>query len=94
MFFGYILQCADGSYYVGQTGDLARCVAEHHAGGNCAYTTPRRPLHLVWSQELVSAEEATVRKLQIKGWSRRKKEALIQGDVSKLQAAAKKVWCR
>ncbi len=85
---------ADGSYYVGQTGDLARRVAQHHAGGNCTYTTPRRPLRLVWSQELASAEEATARELQIKAWSRRKKEALISGDVLKLQAAAKKVWSK
>jgi hypothetical protein len=35
-FLTYILQCSDGSYYVGQTDDLDRRIGEHEAGGHCA----------------------------------------------------------
>ena len=28
----YILECADGSYYIGWTNDLPRRLAAHHAG--------------------------------------------------------------
>jgi len=88
-FFVYLLECADGSYYVGQTEDLDKRVAEHEAGGHCEYTSPRRPIRLVWFEKVVGGEEATSRELQIKGWSRRKKQALITGDLSDLRRAAR-----
>jgi predicted GIY-YIG superfamily endonuclease len=88
--FVYMLQCSDGSYYVGQTDDLDRRVAEHEAGGRCDYTSARRPVRLVWSQQMSTPEEATVRELQLKAWSRRKKEALISGDMNGLRTAARK----
>ena len=75
-FWVYMLECADGSYYVGQTDCLARRVAQHHAGDvpGC-YTFKRRPLALVWSQEFSSRAEALESERQIKGWSRAKKRA-------------------
>ena len=86
-FFAYMLQCADGSYYVGQ---LEKRVAEHHEGGRCAYTEPRRPVRLVWSQEFTARPEALAAELQIKNWSRAKKQALARGDFGELRRAAKK----
>jgi len=80
-FWVYILRCNDGSYYTGQTEDLETRIAQHVSGAmpEC-YTFKRRPLELVFSQEFPSREEALASERQIKGWSRRKKEAMIRGD--------------
>ncbi|MFI4918522.1 MAG: GIY-YIG nuclease family protein [Legionellales bacterium] len=44
------------------------------------YTSTRLPVTLVFSQACASREEALAAEHQIKGWSRRKKEALMQAD--------------
>ena len=89
-FFAYVLCCSDGSYYVGHTDDLARRVAEHNEGGKCRYTSGRRPVSLVWSQEFPTREEAKAAENQIKKWSRAKKQALVRRDFDLLQERAKK----
>ena len=89
-FFAYMLRCADGSYYVGHTEDLEKRLAEHAGGGKCAYTESRRPVQLCWSQEFASRSEALAAELQIKPWSRAKKQALVSGDPVALRRAAKK----
>lgn len=89
-FFVYILRCADGTYYTGHTDDLDRRMAEHHSGSCEGYTSLRRPVELVWSQEFPSRDEAIQRERQVKDWSRAKKEALIQGDWDKVSAEGKK----
>lgn len=90
VFLAYVLQCADGSYYVGHTDDMAKRVAEHHEGGKCTYTETRRPVQLVWSQEFATRAEALSAELQIKNWNRTKKQALVRGDFQELRRAAKK----
>ncbi|GAA4775354.1 hypothetical protein GCM10023219_23540 [Stakelama sediminis] len=79
-FWTYILRCADGRYYTGQTDDLERRVSEHHHGGFSDFTSRRRPVALVWSQEFPTRTEALEAERRIGGWSRAKKEALIRGD--------------
>ncbi len=91
-FFTYILRCSDRSYYVGHTDELERRLAEHETGATCGYTAARRPVQLVWFQEFLTREEAKAAEAQIKKWSRRKKEALIEGRMEKLRAAARKDW--
>jgi predicted GIY-YIG superfamily endonuclease len=92
-FFAYMLLCADDSYYVGHTDDLEYRIARHHEGAVLGYTTTRRPVRLVWSQEFPTREEALAAELKIKNWSRAKKDALIAGDFAALsQAAKKKDW--
>jgi len=83
-----MLRCADGSYYVGHTDDLERRVAMHEHGGVAGYTSTRRPVMLVWSQEFASREEALSAERQIKGWNRAKKEALIRDDWHEIQRLA------
>ena len=79
-FHVYILLCSDGSYYVGHTDDLAGRLGAHESGEFRGYTYRRRPVQLVFAEEFVSREDAFRCERQIKGWSRRKKEALIKGD--------------
>ena len=87
-FFVYLLRCADGSFYVGHTDDLAQRVAQHQAGEVAGYTHERRPVELAWSQETATREEALSAERRIKGWGRAKKEALVRGDWTAIQRHA------
>ncbi|MCX4187375.1 GIY-YIG nuclease family protein [Methylophaga sp. OBS4] len=89
-FWVYILQCADGSYYTGHTDNLEKHVYEHSEGiiSSC-YTYKRRPITLVFSQEVISRDEALQFEQQIKGWSRKKKEALMRGDWAEISRLAR-----
>ena len=85
-YYVYILRCADGSYYTGSTDDLSKRVGQHQDGATpTAYTFSRRPVELVWSEEVETYREALAHEKQIKGWSRAKKEALIRGDFEGIQ---------
>jgi predicted GIY-YIG superfamily endonuclease len=90
MFWVYVLQCADGSYYTGHTDDLEKRLAQHHSGyfPGC-YTLRRRPLVLMFFQAFAGREEALGAEKQIKGWSRAKKQALIGGDWAELSRLAR-----
>jgi putative endonuclease len=54
------------------------------AGTFDGYTSKRLPVELVFAYEMPTIFEAFLRERQIKGWARRKKEALINGDWDKL----------
>lgn len=89
-FWVYILSCADGSYYTGHTDNLEQRIGEHQSGTCPGYTSNRLPIKLIWSQECVTREEALSAEMQIKGWSRKKKEAMMRGDWSDVSSFAKK----
>jgi predicted GIY-YIG superfamily endonuclease len=56
-------------------------VAQHESGAiSSCYTFDRRPIHLVYSQDFVTRDEAITMERRIKGWNRAKKTALINGD--------------
>jgi putative endonuclease len=80
----YILQCADSSYYVGSTRDLARRLEEHASGKGAAYTSRRLPVRLVFAAEFERIDEAYEMEKRIQNWSRRKREALIEGRYADL----------
>ena len=85
-YYVYILNCADDSFYVGITNDIIRRVEEHQEGiiSTC-YTFRRRPLKLVFQQRFNNVIEAIYFEKRLKGWSRSKKIALINGDFDFLQ---------
>ena len=80
----YILECNDGSYYTGSTNDLERRLSEHQAGKGANHTKKRLPIKLVYCEEYNHVAVAFRREKQIQGWSRVKKEALINGDTNQL----------
>jgi putative endonuclease len=80
-FWVYISRCADGSYYTGHTDNFENRLGQHTSGAIAScHSFKRRPLTLVFSQEFVTREEALGAERQIKGWSRKKKEAMMRGD--------------
>ncbi len=86
----YILQCSDGSYYVGSTTDLERRLLEHEEGEGARYTKCRRPVTLVYSQEFESIAEAFYWEKRVQGWGRAKREALIKEERQLLPELARK----
>jgi putative endonuclease len=87
-----MLQCADGSYYVGTaTGyDLWKRISEHQTGAYPGYTFSRRPVQLVWSEHFDRITDAIVVERKIKGWSKAKKQALIKADWETIQRLARR----
>ena len=88
-FWAYILKCADARYYTGHTDNIEIRIAQHQTGGYCDFTSRRRPVQLVWSQEFPTRIEALEAERRIKPWSRAKKEALIAGDWAALSYFAR-----
>jgi putative endonuclease len=88
----YMLRCSDDSLYVGSaTGDdLWKRVGEHQTGAYPGYTYARRPDQLIWSEHFDRITDAIAVKRKIKGWSRKKKEALTRNDWSAIRLLAKR----
>jgi putative endonuclease len=86
----YILECGDGSYYVGSTRDLELRLSQHAGGDGAAYTRRRRPVKLVFAEEYDRIDDAYEREKQIQGWSRAKREALIERNFEALPLLSKK----
>jgi putative endonuclease len=90
MAWTYILECADGTTYVGSTTDLERRVDQHNRGEGARYTRVgrRRPVTLVWACEFERVEDAFAFEKQVQGWSPPKRRALIEGRLDDLPELA------
>jgi len=82
--YTYILECADGSYYTGSTWNLEKRLWEHQNGLGARHTQKRLPVKLVYCEPYDRVEDAYHREKQIQGWSRRKKQALIEDNMENL----------
>jgi putative endonuclease len=90
--FVYMLLCRDGSYYVGSaTGeDLSPRIAQHQSGALPGYTFSRRPVKLVWSEYFAQITDAIATERKVKGWSRAKKQALVNNDWKSIVSLSKR----
>ncbi len=85
-FYVYILICVDNSYYTGRTNNIETRYSEHQEGFDPkSYTFKRRPVELVFVETYNNPKDAIAFEKQVKGWSRKKKEALIEGNWYKLK---------
>lgn len=73
----YVVRCGDGTYYTGISPDVEKRIALHNEGRGAKYTAGRRPVQLVYSEELTNRSAASRREAEIKKLSRVQKEALI-----------------
>jgi len=77
-YYVYILLCSDSTFYTGMTNDLERRLMQHKAKkSKDSYTSTRLPIQLLWYLECTNPSEAIKIEKQIKGWSHKKKQALI-----------------
>ncbi|AMB58410.1 GIY-YIG nuclease family protein [Microterricola viridarii] len=89
----YIVECSDGSYYVGSAWDVEQRVWQHNHEGGAAYTRRRQPVTLVYFEEYDRIDEAYGREKQVQRWSRAKRRALIDGvGAELLPGLARKRW--
>ena len=84
----YILSCSDGSFYTGSTTNLRLRLEQHKSGEGAEYTKDLRPVKLIYCELYDRIEEAFAREKQVQGWSRKKKIALIKGNVGELKHLA------
>ena len=78
MCYMYILRCSNGQYYVGSTYDIDKRLAEHQSGEGALFTKKHLPVELVYYAQFQRIDDAFLREHQVKGWNRKKKEALIK----------------
>jgi len=91
IFYVYILECSDGTYYTGITSDLEKRIESHQKGKyQNSYTASRRPVSLVFFAEFTEASKGIETEKQIKKWSKAKKKALISSEFENLPNLAKK----
>lgn len=89
-YYVYMLECSDGSYYIGVTNDLWRRISEHQQGldPDC-YTYRKRPISLKNYKEFEYVYDAINTEKKLKKWSRAKKEAFFKNDWQSLHEKAK-----
>jgi putative endonuclease len=87
-----MLRCSDGSYYVGSatSDDLSKRITEHQSGAYPGYTSQRRPVTLVWSENFERITDAISAERKLKGRSRAKKMALIDSDWESLRSLSRR----
>ena len=89
-YFVYILECSDGLFYTGVTNDIERRYDEHLQGTDLkCFTFKRRPVILKYFEIFTDINQAISREKQLKGWSRRKKQALINENYEELVKLSK-----
>ena len=76
MHYTYMLQCKDGTYYIGYTNDLKKRVKAHNEGKGAKYTKGRGPVELIYYEEYEEKSQAMRREWEMKRLSRSQKEEL------------------
>jgi putative endonuclease len=79
MYYVYIVECSDFSYYTGFTRDVKKRVWLHNNSKLGAKSTRgKRPVKLVYTERFILKVDAFKREKEIKGWRREKKLELIK----------------
>ena len=76
--FVYVIECDNGSFYVGVSSNIERRFQEHKEGRGGRYTLLHKPVKIIYSESFDSKKEALKRERQLKGWSHKKKEDLVR----------------
>jgi len=76
----YIIRCKDGKLYTGITNDITRRLTEHNSGHGGRFTKFRKPVRLVYYQELLSKSDALKREIEIKKLNRNEKLDLVKSS--------------
>lgn len=85
----YIILCKNNKYYTGSTIDLEKRIKEHLSGEAANYTRKHGVKLLAYYEEHSTIEDAFNREKQVQKWSHKKKEALINRNISLLKELSK-----
>lgn len=80
IWFLYILECDDGSFYTGITKDIDRRLKAHKDGRGASYTRMHRPVGFLYQEKLFSRTQALVREFAVKALTRKQKEKLVNSE--------------
>lgn len=78
MWFVYILQCLDNSYYTGISNNVEKRFLDHKNGKGGAYTRSHKPIKIIYKEESTDRSSALKREVEIKKLTRIQKEELIK----------------
>ena len=84
MFFVYILQCSDNSFYTGYTNNIDKRLQAHNAGKASKYTRTRLPVKLIYVEELATKSEALKREKQIKSFPQTQKNSFLHTSANRI----------
>jgi putative endonuclease len=78
-FFVYILRTSSNTFYIGQTNNLEKRIKEHKnkSSKSAKYIRYFSSFKLVYHEKHPTRSKAMQREVQLKKWSKAKKEALI-----------------
>ena len=74
----YIIECVDGSLYTGITTDLRKRINAHNDGSASRYTRAKRPVKLLYIENIATESEARKREAEVKKLSHIDKLKLVQ----------------
>lgn len=78
MWYVYIVECSDQTYYTGITTNIIRREEEHNSSEKWAkFTRMRRPVKIVFSQECEDRSDASKKEYAIKKLTRKQKIEII-----------------
>lgn len=76
MWFVYILECEDGSFYTGISNNVEKRFLAHKMGKGGYYTRSHKPLRIVYKEQLNSKGQALKREYEIKKLKKEEKRSL------------------
>jgi len=79
VYYVYIVECSDKTYYTGQTDNLELRIKQHNGviKGGAVYTRNKRPVILKHFEEYPSRSKALKREAEIKKLTHQEKQKLI-----------------
>lgn len=80
MWYVYLLRCDQKMFYVGITNNIRERLSEHK-NGKSMFTKKFSDIQLVYCEYYHGKQKAALREKQIKGWSKIKKQMLIDGEL-------------
>ncbi len=76
-----MVRCNDGSIYTGISNDVGDRIKAHNSGEGAKYTASRSPVRLIFQEKHRDRVSAMKREIQIKRWSKGRKEALLKSGI-------------
>ena len=78
--FVYIAETKSGHLYTGVSNDVGRRIDKHNSGKGSKFARMHPGFSLVYTSHPMTKSDALKREIQIKAWTREKKQKLIDGD--------------
>lgn len=80
VWFVYIAETDSGHLYTGVSNDVSKRITKHNSGKGSKFARMHSGFKLVYTSEPMSKSAALKREIQIKGWTKARKEKLVKGE--------------